>query len=94
MKSNRYPAEIDATNLDTDWVYRKAGPRLISGIGVVVSVIDTNIRKGLVAMIKGFVKGLQKCFNDHGLMGRAWSTSTMAVWATLILGLCLMLYYF
>ena len=50
--------------------------------------------KGSVAMIEAFIKRAKFRFDDHGLMGRAWSTSTMAVWATLILGLCLMLYYF
>lgn len=94
MKTKLYPAEVDATNLDTDWSYRKAAPMLISGLGTVVSFIDTNLRKGVVAMIKQFVRSLQSRFNERGLMGRSWSTSTMAVWATLILGLCLMLYYF
>ena len=93
MKTKLYPAEVDATNLDTDWVYRKALPWLISGAGTAIAFVDTGIRKGFIALITGIIKGLQKRFNDQGLMGRAWSTSTMAVWATLILGLCLMLYY-
>ena len=93
MKTKLYPAEVDSTNLDTDWVYRKALPWLIGGAGTAVAFIDAGIRKGFIAMTKGVIKGLQKRFDDQGLMGRAWSTSTMAVWATLILGLCLMLYY-
>ena len=93
MKTKLYPAEIDATNLDTDWVYRKALPWLIGGAGTAIAFVDSGVRKGFVALITGTIKGFQKRFNDQGLMGRAWSTSTMAVWATLILGLCLMLYY-
>ena len=93
MKTKLYPAEVDSTNLDTDWVYRKALPWLIGGAGTAIAFIDTGIRKGFIAMITGVIKGFDKRFNDQGLMGRAWSTSTMAVWATLILGLCLMLYY-
>ena len=93
MKTKLYPAEVDSTNLDTDWVYRKALPWLIGGAGTAIAFIDTGIRKGFIAMITGVIKGFEKRFNGQGVMGRAWSTSTMAVWATLILGLCLMLYY-
>jgi multicomponent Na+:H+ antiporter subunit D len=93
MKTKLYPAEVDATNLDTDWVYRKALPWLIGGAGTAIAFVDTGIRKGFVVMIAGTIKGLDRRFNGQGVMGRAWSTSTMAVWATLILGLCLMLYY-
>ena len=93
MKTKLYPAEIDATNLDTDWTYRKALPWLMGGLGSAVAFLDTSVRKGFIAMINALIKGTKRRFDDHGLMGRAWSTSTMAVWATLILGLCLMLYY-
>ena len=93
VKTKLYPAEVDSTNLDTDWVYRKALPWLIGGAGTAIAFIDTGIRKGFIAMITGVIKGFDKRFNGQGVMGRAWSTSTMAVWATLILGLCLMLYY-
>lgn len=94
MKTKLYPAEVDATNLDTDWIYRKALPWLIGGAATAIAFVDSGIRKGFIAVMSGAIKGFEKRFNDRGLMGRAWSTSTMAVWATLILGLCLMLYYF
>ena len=94
MKMKLYPAEIDATNLDTDWTYRKALPWLVGGAGSAIAFVDSSVRKGFVAMMNSTIRGTKRRFDDHGLMGRAWSTSTMAVWATLILGLCLMLYYF
>lgn len=94
MKMKLYPAEIDATNLDTDWTYRKALPWLIGGVGTAIAFVDAGIRRGFIALISSTVKAIKRRFDDRGLMGRAWSTSTMAVWATLILGLCLMLYYF
>jgi len=93
MKTKLYPAEVDATNLDTDWIYRKALPWLIGGAGTAIAFIDTGIRKGFIALLTGTIETFNKRFNELGVMGRAWSTSTMAVWATLILGLCLMLYY-
>ena len=93
MKTKLYPAEVRATNLDTDWVYRSALPWMLGGVGKVVAAIDAGLRVAAVAIISGIVVQGRKCFHEGGLMGRAWSTNTMAVWATLILGLCLVLYY-
>ncbi len=94
MKTKLYPAEIDATNLDTDWTYRKALPWLAGTAGAVIALVDTGVRKTFLALMATSTQTIRKRFNDSGLMGRPWSTSTMAVWATLILGLCLLLYYF
>ena len=93
MKTKLYPAEVDALNLDTDWTYRKALPWLIGGAGTAVAFVDSGIRKGFLAMMNGVIRWFRKSFDQNGVMGRAWSTSSMAVWATLILGLCLVLYY-
>ena len=93
MKTKLYPAEIRATNLDTDWVYRKLLPGAIGLGSTVVLAIDGGLRKAFLAMLSGVIRIGQKWFHEGGLMGRAWSTNTMAVWATLILGLCLVLYY-
>lgn len=93
MKTKLYPAEIRATNLDTDWVYRRLLPGAISLGSTAVLAIDGGIRKAFLAMLGGVIGVGRKWFHEGGLMGRAWSTNTMAVWATLILGLCLVLYY-
>jgi multicomponent Na+:H+ antiporter subunit D len=93
MKSKLYPAEIRATNLDTDWFYRKLLPGAVSVGSTVVLAVDRGLRRGFLAMLSGVVRTGQKWFHEGGLMSRAWSTNSMAVWATFILGLCLLLYY-
>lgn len=93
MKTKLYPAEIRATNLDTDWVYRKLLPGTISLGSTAILAIDGGLRKAFLALLASVIRVGQKWFHEGGLMGRAWSTNTMAVWATLILGLCLVLYY-
>ena len=32
-------------------------------------------------------------FSEQGSLGRTWSTGTMAFWATILLAICLILYY-
>jgi multicomponent Na+:H+ antiporter subunit D len=93
IKTNLYPAEIRATNLDTDWVYRKLLPGAVSIGSTAVLAIDGGLRRAFLAMLDGIIRTGRNWFHEGGLMGRAWSTNTMAVWATLILGLCLVLYY-
>ena len=93
MKAKLYPAEIRSTNLDTDWTYRKLLPWILGGLGAAISFFDTNARKGFVAGLKNFLEGARNTFDERGSLGRTTSTSAMAVWAALLLGICLLLYY-
>lgn len=93
MKLKLYPAEERATNLDTDWVYRKVLPGIATATGLAISAVDTSARRGIGTAISWLIAKGDQLFDETGLMGRAWSTGTMAVWATLILGLCLLVYY-
>jgi len=93
MKTNLYPAEIRAENLDTDWTYRKLLPKLIGWGGAAIAIADRSMRGGFLRYLNRLLKQLSRWFGETGLMGRPWTTGTMAVWATLILGLCLLLYY-
>ena len=94
MKSHLYPAEIRATNLDTDWTYRRLIPSILGVIVPVIVAIDRGLRKFVLGMLNTVLDETGKSFSDTGLLGRTWQTSAMAVWATLLLGLCLLLYYF
>ncbi len=94
MKTNLYPAETRSTNLDTDWVYRKLLPWLIGIGGAVVGWVDRGIRLCFRAMLGGVFDRFQRLFNDRGALGGTWSTSLMAFWAAILLGVCLLLYYF
>lgn len=93
MKTGLYPAEVRAINLDTDWVYRRLLPRLIEGCGRVVRGLDQRIRQAALGLVRLVLVQARESFDERGLLGRTWTTGAMAVWATLILGLCLALYY-
>ena len=92
--ANLYPAEIDATNLDTDWFYRKPLPWLVGMLGTIIHFFDQGIRKGFLAILFGLLDFAQSLFNEKGMLGRTWATSVMAVWAAILLGACLLLYYY
>lgn len=88
-----YPPELPSVNLDVEWLYRKVIPWLVGGVGSVIAVVDTGLRKSFVGIVSELLNGARQIFNEKGLMGRTWTTSTMAVWAALLLGICLLIYY-
>jgi multicomponent Na+:H+ antiporter subunit D len=93
MKTGLYPDEKRSTNLDTDWVYRRMLPAIVGGIGYAVTAIDQWIRKDALLIIHSVLGNTKKNFNENGVFGRAWSTSAMTFWATLMLAVYLLMYY-
>ena len=94
MKTNLYPAEVRSTNLDTDWVYRKMLPGAVGRGATVIRFVDSNLRRGCISILKRLVNWFGNIFDENGLLGSTWSTSVMAFWAAVLLGVFLMLYYF
>ena len=93
MKTKLYPDEKRATNLDTDWIYRRFIPTGLDGIGKLYHWFDGCWRKIAVGGIGGLIATMSKFFNEGGVLGRPWATSTMAFWAAVLLGAFLLIYY-
>ena len=93
MKTGLYPDEKRSTNLDTDWIYRRMIPKVVGIVGYGVSMIDGWIRKDALLIIHSAIQTAKKNFNENGLFGRSWSTSTMTFWSTLMLAVYLVMYY-
>ena len=93
MQTKLYPAEKRATNLDSDWVYRKFLPKGLEGLGKAFRWLDESWRKLAVGGIGALISAMGSFFNERGIFGRPWATSTMAFWAALLLGAFLLIYY-
>ena len=93
MKTKLYPAEKRATNLDTDWIYRRFIPTGLEGLGKVFHTLDGVWRSIAVSGIGTTIATMGKFFNERGVLGRPWATSTMAFWAAVLLGAFLLIYY-
>ena len=93
MQTKLYPAEKRSTNLDTDWVYRKFLPTGIEGLGKAYRWIDGAWRSLAVGGISSLIALMGRFFNEHGVFGRPWATSTMAFWAAVLLGGFLLICY-
>ncbi|MGI9518309.1 MAG: Na(+)/H(+) antiporter subunit D [Pirellulaceae bacterium] len=93
IKTGVYPEEMASTNLDSDWVYRRLLPAIIRPVGQAIATTDRWVRNGVRRFLQGANESMKDSFSEQGAIGRTWTTGAMAVWATVILGLCLLLYY-
>lgn len=89
-----YPPELRSTNLDADWVYRRLVPRVgaasvRAGWRVWEGLLGT-ARKGLESALAG----VRRLHGRGAYFARTWTTGQIALFATLMLGVYLILYLF
>jgi len=91
MRTGIYPPELRSTNLDADWFYRK--PLRAATLRFATGAISAWSALTRVAMSGTRAAGafLQKQAGPAGVLGRPRSAGAMAFWATVMLGLYLIL---
>jgi len=89
--SGLYPPELPSVNLDVEWTYRRAAPRLIGvltrGIGAARSTTLDTAQRRIVHFIERVHHGPQ------GVLARTSPTGSMALWVTVLLSAVLILYF-
>ncbi len=93
VRTGLYPAETPSVNLDTDWVYRRALPRLIGRAGRVGRWWH---RRVLDRAQRGIGRFLDRVYRHHGPQGvfaRTWATGSTVLWVAILLALYLLVYY-
>ena len=93
MSSGRYPPELRSVNLDTDWVYRRLGPRAALAVARVAVFLRTGTVNTVLVGVNSTVTGVRKHLGVTGVMGRTWSTAGSVIWVALLLSFFLILYY-
>ena len=93
IKTRLYPHEVPSVNLDFDWFYRVAGPRLVASVAWVV----TQVRDGFGELVDELGRlSYRLVYWFHGPQGvfaRTWSTGAIAFWAVIGLWVFLALYF-
>ncbi|MCH2572408.1 MAG: Na(+)/H(+) antiporter subunit D [Planctomycetes bacterium] len=93
QQTGLYPSELPKINLDTDWFYRRALPNLVTVCCVQTAPMLKTIDAGFVLFREWLLSLMYALFGPTGLLGRKWSTGGMALWAAILLGVYLVLYY-
>jgi len=79
--------------LDTDWFYRRLGPRLARIVERMIVAMDRFVRQGSLGILRAFMRGMGMALGDRERFARATSTSTMVAWVAVLLTLYLLFYY-
>lgn len=88
-----YPPELNAINLDWDWVYRRAAPRVLGSLG------SGGLRawRGLLTqgrnLVDAAIRMSRYLMGPGGVLARTWSTGEMVVWVAALLGIYLLMYF-
>lgn len=92
-RTGMYPAEQASINLDTDWLYRRAAPRVIRRI-VAASrrVWQAFLRTGS-ELGRTLMRLVLNHYGPEGTLARAWPTGSMVLWVAVLLGASLILFY-
>ena len=94
IRTGLYPAERPSTNLNTDWLYRKAAPALVRW----VMALGGEVRNGAVARAKRWLEAtflqIYRHHGPEGVLARTMSTGSTVLWVAVLLGLTLLLSYF
>ncbi len=85
-----YPPELNATNLDTDWVYRRALPLLGQRLGMPLLRGFVALRDQTYTLARQLVESARTANTPPSLMGEPWSISVTSLWAVGLFGLCLL----
>ena len=88
-----YPPELRLTNLDFDWIYRRALPWLIDSVWGVVWHGWTGLMAAFRVAIDRTIQSLFRHHGPHGIMARTWPLGSTTLWVAVLLGGFLLIYY-
>jgi multicomponent Na+:H+ antiporter subunit D len=80
--------------LDTDWVWRSLGPRLVDACGGAIAGADGALRRGMLRAIDAVLAQVAKRHGPLGPFARTWPIAAMATSVMVLLLAYLVLYYF
>jgi multicomponent Na+:H+ antiporter subunit D len=93
VKYGRFPRAKAGLVPDVDWFYRKLGYNLTVTIGMLLRELWAVILETVQSFISSAEQRIGRTHNPDGILGRTWTTGTMAFWATAMLAGYLILFY-
>lgn len=94
MKTGIYPPELKSVNLDTDWTYRKALPKVLAYCAWVVASVWNGLLTFGLNRFHGITAGLYKSYGPEGRIARVWPTGSMVLWIAALLAAALLVNFF
>ena len=92
-RTGMYPAEQASLNLDTDWLYRRAAPRVIRKIVAASRQVWQAFLRTGSELGRTLMRLVLNHYGPEGTLARAWPTGSMVLWVAVLLGASLILFY-
>ena len=87
-----YPPELRSTNLDFDWVYRRAVPTALQNTFTVIWKADHAIRQAFLVRLNQTLAFLSQRYQGPSrLLSRTYPAGSMVMWVAVILAVYLLL---
>lgn len=93
MRFGLYPPEFRSTNLDFDWVYRRALPSLTQRVAGLVERTWHGVTRLALYRLDRFLVLIYRAHGPQGPLARTWPTGSMVLWIAVLLGMTLILTY-
>jgi multicomponent Na+:H+ antiporter subunit D len=84
-----FPRQVRSVILDTDWIYRKLLPAIISFVVLFVSAVWSEIVRGFNNTITAVQNTLANFYGPEGRVARVQPTGYMVLWLAILLGAAL-----
>lgn len=83
----KYLVAVDKMSVDTDWVYRKAGPVAIKSASALVRNTWRGVMAAMQGLLSGAWNGLKRLTSADGMLGRSWDIGQTTLWTVAIVAL-------
>ncbi|MEE8515848.1 MAG: Na(+)/H(+) antiporter subunit D [Alphaproteobacteria bacterium] len=93
LRTGLYPPEMRLTNLDSDWIYRRALPRVVGWIARAVKYARIVTLTRAEIRLEKFIAAVYRHHGPQGALARTWPTGSTVVWVAVLLSVTLILYY-
>lgn len=77
MRSGLHPPEIRATNIDTDWVYRKFIPKHLPVVTRNVVAVNKGLRQFALGLVASGYSAVERIARPGAPLARGWSVASM-----------------
>ena len=93
IRTGLYPAERPSTNLNTDWIYRKALPAVVAWFLAIGGPARSSALSRAERRLERMLVQIYRHHGPAGVLARTLSTGSTVLWVAILLGLTLLVAY-
>ncbi|MEE8547850.1 MAG: proton-conducting transporter membrane subunit, partial [Alphaproteobacteria bacterium] len=93
IRTGLYPPEMKFTNLDSDWLYRKAMPAAVGRFMALGGAVRDGVLARAQNQFERFIATIYRHHGPQGALARTWPTGSTVLWVAVLLAATLIIYF-